>query len=97
MPAGMRQLGEEERLALIDSLKAKWDEVNRKYQLTYLQTYLLTYLQVNRKYQSSSVLSLASLDTIGKVRSRRLIIMISATYYHDLGAFLSRSRVHLTR
>ena len=26
MPAGMRQLGEDERLELIDALKAKWDE-----------------------------------------------------------------------
>ena len=26
MPAGMRQLREDERLELIDALKAKWDE-----------------------------------------------------------------------
>merc|ERR1712226_229736 len=52
-PAGMRQLQEDERLGLVDSLKAKWDEVNGT-------------------YQRSSVLSLASLDTIGKVKRKEM-------------------------
>ena len=52
-PAGMRLLGDEERLQLIDDLKAKWD-------------------QVNVTYQQSSVLSLASLDTIGKVKRKEM-------------------------
>jgi len=52
-PAGMRQLPETERVELIDSLKAKWDEVNGT-------------------YQRSSVLSLASLDTIGKVKRKEM-------------------------
>jgi len=52
-PAGMRLLGEEERLGLIDDLKAKWDAVNST-------------------YQQGSVLSLASLDTIGKVKRKEM-------------------------
>ena len=50
---GMRQLGEDERLELVDHLKTKWDEVNKVYQQT-------------------SVLSLASLDTIGKVKRKEM-------------------------
>jgi hypothetical protein len=50
---GMRLLPEEERLKLIDELKAKWDSVNST-------------------YQQSSVLSLASLDTIGKVKRKEM-------------------------
>ena len=49
----MKLLGEEERLQLIDDLKAKWDKVNVT-------------------YQQSSVLSLASLDTIGKVKRKEM-------------------------
>jgi len=52
-PPGMRVLPEEERLALIDDLKGKWDAVNST-------------------YQQSSVLSLASLDTIGKVKRKEM-------------------------
>ena len=44
---------DDERLSLIDELKAKWDEVNVSYQQT-------------------SVLSLASLDTIGKVKRKEM-------------------------
>ena len=50
-PPGMRLLAEEEREALVDDLKKKWDEVN----VTYQQT---------------SVLDLASLDSIGKVKRK---------------------------
>ncbi|KAL1511052.1 hypothetical protein AB1Y20_005876 [Prymnesium parvum] len=53
IPAGMRLLPDEERLKLIDELKAKWDSVNST-------------------YQQSSVLSLASLDTIGKVKRKEM-------------------------
>lgn len=52
-PPGMRLLPEDERLKLIDELKAKWDNVNAT-------------------YQQSSVLSLASLDTIGKVKRKEM-------------------------
>ena len=104
MPAGMRQLGEDERLELIDALKAKWDEArdpiwDTRYDLRLDLRYAAEIRapgpcspersragpQVNRKYQSTSVLSLASLDTIGKVRhlggtshSPRRILAISA-------------------
>lgn len=50
-PAGMRQLPEEERVAMVNALKTKWD-------------------QVNKLYQSTSCLSLRSLDTIGKVKRK---------------------------
>jgi len=53
VPPGMRVLAEDERLKLIDELKAKWD-------------------YVNATYQQSSVLSLASLDTIGKVKRKEM-------------------------
>lgn len=53
IPAGMRQMAEEERTELVNSLKAKWDAVNKQ-------------------YQQSSVLSLASLDTIGKVKRKEM-------------------------
>lgn len=52
-PAGMRQMGEDERGELIHALKTKWDAVNKT-------------------YQGSSVLSLASLDTIGKVKRKEM-------------------------
>ena len=50
-PPGMRQMEDGERLALVHSLKTKWEEVNKI-------------------YQSTSVLSLDSLDTIGKVKRK---------------------------
>lgn len=50
-PPGMRLLADEERAALVDDLKKKWDEVNVMYQQT-------------------SVLDLASLDSIGKVKRK---------------------------
>jgi len=53
IPAGMRQLEDADREALVLSLKAKWDSVNKS-------------------YQQSSVLSLASLDTIGKVKRKEM-------------------------
>jgi len=53
IPAGMRQMDDEERTQLVSSLKAKWDSVNKQ-------------------YQQSSVLSLASLDTIGKVKRKEM-------------------------
>jgi hypothetical protein len=49
VPPGMKQLPEEERQALVDALKSKWQDVNKA-------------------YQGSCVLSLKSLDTIGKVK-----------------------------
>ena len=52
-PEGMRLMGEEERLMLINDLKTKWGEINGY-------------------YQSTSVLSLASLDTIGKVKRKEM-------------------------
>jgi hypothetical protein len=53
IPAGMRQMADDERTQLVNSLKAKWDAVNKQ-------------------YQQSSVLSLASLDTIGKVKRKEM-------------------------
>ena len=52
-PPGMRLLDEEERIALIDDLKQKWDDVNKL-------------------YQASSCLALASLDSIGKVKRKEM-------------------------
>jgi len=52
-PPGMRLLEEEERVALVDDLKQKWDDVNVQYQQT-------------------SCLSLASLDSIGKVKRKEM-------------------------
>ena len=52
-PEGMRLMVDDERSELVQSLKSKWDAVNKT-------------------YQSSSVLSLASLDTIGKVKRKEM-------------------------
>lgn len=53
VPPGMKQLPEEERQALVDALKSKWQDVNKA-------------------YQGSCVLSLKSLDTIGKVKRKEM-------------------------
>jgi len=52
-PAGLKLMGEDERVDLVVNLKKKWDAVNKTYQQT-------------------SVLSLASLDTIGKVKRKEM-------------------------
>jgi hypothetical protein len=52
-PPGMKVFPDEERVALVNSLKSKWQDVNRA-------------------YQGSSVLSLQSLDTIGKVKRKEM-------------------------
>jgi hypothetical protein len=74
-PAGMRLLPDGQRLALIDSLKAKWDEVNGT-------------------YQKSSVLSLASLDTIGKVKRKEMYEAQLAQIERDIEK-LSKDQVYV--
>jgi hypothetical protein len=47
----LRQLPEDERLMLIEDLKTKWDDVNKKYQLGSHQTALDTIGKIRRKEQ----------------------------------------------
>ena len=64
-----------ERLALVHSLKTKWEEVNKI-------------------YQSTSVLSLDSLDTIGKVKRKEMYEAQLAQIEKDIEK-LSKKQVYI--